>query len=157
MVNHRPKPRRLAFEHLENRQLLDGSDGPVFRYTRIVDGNTKIPGSEERFAWVGGAALQDDGKLTFAGNGPPGPNRQSGIYIASEGGIAPLVVNGQEIPGRLGAKFTDIFGVTIDGDRIAISSQFIEADGRLNAGIFLLTNTSTKLLADRNSFGPGGG
>ena len=156
MVNHRPKPRRLAFEHLENRQLLDGSDGPVFRYTRIVDGNTKIPGSEERFAWVGGAALQDDGKLTFAGNGPPGPNRQSGIYIASEGGIAPLVVNGQEIPGRLGAKFTDIFGVTIDGDRIAISSQFIEADGRLNAGIFLLTNTSTKLLADRNTFVPDG-
>ena len=120
-----------------------------FRFSKIADDATPVPGSSQNFVTVGGPVLAN-GKVAFIGTVPSG---HRGIYLYQEGEIQDIVD-----PSHADIDEIRVSGaLAFDGDTIAFAatdSQGVKGLYTHSRGeIRLIVNEHTPIPDDTNTFG----
>lgn len=114
---------------------------------KVVDTNTTIPNSADKFSSFFGYAI-DDGKVVFRGSGSA---FFDGIYIADNGSLTKVVDTNTTIPDGVG-NFTFLGAPVFDADNVAF-----EASGdNQQRGIYTIIGSSLTKVADTNTAVPDG-
>jgi hypothetical protein len=137
-----------AFFLLAGRQVV----AQEFTFVTIVDTETAVPGSSERFTWFGAPCIDDTGDVVFFGGSALG----HGLYTTCGGSLRVVADPAVPIPGGEGTFEHGFrsYGAWIEAGTIAFYA--FTRSTELGGGVYLWRNGSVSLVADMNTPIPGG-